>query len=290
MKKILVLLLWVGFSIFDNAFASQLTIVYTGQTHATLFPCHCPGEPAGGVSRRATKISQLRKENPNLLLLEAGNSFAGADKDYNKQTEELDRQRTDVYLSSLKMMGYAAIGADGGSFKYGKDFLKNLIKQTGLEFISLNNSTLKSHIVKDINDLKIAIIGFAGHKLGESGKSDSDKLKNLINKLRKGNVNLIIVLTDQNPEDDYRLAKEIEGIDCIISTATYGANQKQVIEIGDTLFAFSYWQARRLSRLNLDVEDGKIKSYSYDEIKLTPDVPDDPEVAALLAKYPAFKR
>ena len=81
-------------------------------------------------------------------MLEAGNSFAAADKNYNKQTEELDKQRTFVYLSSLKMMGYTAIGAGEGFFKYGKDFLEEMIKQTGLEFISLNNPTLKSHIVK----------------------------------------------------------------------------------------------------------------------------------------------
>ncbi|MEW6008566.1 MAG: hypothetical protein AB1629_02910 [Candidatus Omnitrophota bacterium] len=291
MKKILPLLLSVCLFAFNNAFASQLSIIYTGETYATLFPCHCPAEPAGGVSRRATKINQLRKENPNSLLLEVGNSFAGGSRDYNKQAEELDKQRTKVYFKCLSLMGYDAVMADEGFLRYGKDFLREIVQESGLEFINLSSLIFKSHIIKEINGLKIAVIGFEGYneQFGLS-KDRIDELKRLTDKLKKENINLVIVLTDQNEQDIYELTKNVEGIDCIISTVNYGTNQKQVITVGQTLLALSYWQARRLTRLNLNVEDGRIKSYSFEEIKLTPDVPDDPEVAALLAKYPEFKR
>lgn len=290
MKKIITLLLLSGFFVIDNAFAGQLTIIYTGQTHAALFPCHCPAEPAGGISRRATKIKELRKEVPDLLLLEAGNSFAGTVRDSNKQTEELDKQRTLVYFKSLKMMSYDAVAIDKISLLYGADFLGEISKQTSLEFIGFNNPTFKSYIIKEINGLKVAVIGFEGYGQFGLDKARLDEFKKLVNKLKKENINFVIVLADLSPEDGFSISKEVEGIDCIISTATRGNDQKEVIGIGNALFAFSYWQARRLSRLNLDVQDGKIKSYSYEEIKLTPDVPDDPEVSALLAKYPEFKK
>ena len=58
-------------------YAKEITIIYTGETHAMLYPCNCPKEPDGGVARRATLIKQLRKNYPDALLLDSGGFFAG---------------------------------------------------------------------------------------------------------------------------------------------------------------------------------------------------------------------
>jgi len=267
-----------------------LTILYTGQSNAALFPCHCPAEPAGGVSRRATKIRELRKDNPDLLLLETGDSFAGGVKDYLSQGETIDKRRTSVYLSSLKLMGYDALNSGENVLNFGNAFLREMLKKTRLAIIGLNTFELKPYIIRNINGLKLAVIGFGGYKIESPASRDADNLRNLIEKLKKDGVDFIIVLSDRGLESDFKLIKQVEGINCILSSNASVNNQKPVLEVGNTLIGLSFWQARRISRLDLDIKDSKIISFKHSEIKLTPDVLDDAKISGILLKYPEFKK
>lgn len=291
MKKILITVFFISlfFLFSDIVYAQQLTILYTGQTYSTLFPCHCPLEPAGGVARRATMIKKMRSQIPNLVLLEAGQSFAGGVRDYSKQSEELDRSRASVYFQSLKMMDYDAIGVAKDALNYGGDFFKKIRKATGLNFLGLNLSGAKSYIIKDVAGLKVAVIGLGAFDPAFSGNSIS-RLKELIKNLKRQQVIFIILLSDNGPEDNSWIIKQVSGINCIISSSLYTKDQKPVLEVDNTLVASSYWQGRRISRLDLDIQNGQVKSYNYSEIKLTQNVADDARVAALLAQYPYFKR
>ncbi|MFA5199845.1 MAG: hypothetical protein WC442_02900, partial [Candidatus Omnitrophota bacterium] len=59
-------------------YAKEVNIVYTGQTHAMLYPCSCPIQQDGGIARRATLIKQLKKKDPRLFLLDCGSFTAGS--------------------------------------------------------------------------------------------------------------------------------------------------------------------------------------------------------------------
>jgi 5'-nucleotidase len=57
-----------------------LTILHTNDVHSHIdpFPATDARNPnMAGVSRRATLIDQIRKENDNVLLLDAGDVFQG---------------------------------------------------------------------------------------------------------------------------------------------------------------------------------------------------------------------
>src|SRR4051812_17922078 len=58
----------------------HLTVLHTNDVHSYIdpFPPDHPKNPnKGGVARRAALIESIRKENPNVLLLEAGDIFPG---------------------------------------------------------------------------------------------------------------------------------------------------------------------------------------------------------------------
>ena len=97
----------LGFKV--NSFAEDFTLVLIGQTHAMLYHCNCPIEPDGGIARRATLIQQLRKDNPNILLVDSGSFFAGGVMDQLSQGKELDQARTLVHLKAMDLMKYDAI-------------------------------------------------------------------------------------------------------------------------------------------------------------------------------------
>jgi len=57
-----------------------ITILHTNDTHSQIDPFPAddrlyPGK--GGVARRATLVKRVRQENPNTLLIDAGDSFQG---------------------------------------------------------------------------------------------------------------------------------------------------------------------------------------------------------------------
>ena len=53
----------------------RLTIVYTNSLNGYIDFCHCKGDPKGGLVKRATEISKIRKQFKNVFLFETGDCF-----------------------------------------------------------------------------------------------------------------------------------------------------------------------------------------------------------------------
>ena len=193
--------------------------------------------------------------------MKAGISVAGGLRDHYKQTEALDIERTYVYLQTRSMMDYDSVAASQDFFRYGEGFFKNLIKKTGLAFLDIGMNSVKPYLMRKIANLDIAIIGFGKQALKPGIDADLIKIKSLVKELKSKGADIVIVLSSLNLIDSFRLAREIKSIDCILNTNLRSRNQRQVIKVGDTLIAFCYWQARRLSRLDLEIEHGRIVNF-----------------------------
>ena len=134
-------LVWILTIVFNSAFAKEITILYTGSTHSMLYPCNCSIETDGGLSRRATLIKQLRKNNPNILVLDSGNFFAGGLMDEYTQNTELNIKRTQDNLKAMELIKYDAVAVGEDEFNFGLDFLKENILKEGMNFLSCNISS-----------------------------------------------------------------------------------------------------------------------------------------------------
>ena len=141
MKKGIILFLTVCVAgVFTNiCFAAEkITILYTGQTHASLYHCDCPVQPDGGVGRRMSKIKELRSQNPNIVLVDAGGFFAAGTFDQHSQDPESDKLRSEVHLQALSAMGYDALNLGDEEFNFGRDYLAQRIKDSKAAFLSSN--------------------------------------------------------------------------------------------------------------------------------------------------------
>ena len=70
--------LGLSLSSFTSAKITKLTVLHTNDVHSHIdpFPADDPRNPnKGGVARRAALIEQIRREDPNVLLLDAGDIF-----------------------------------------------------------------------------------------------------------------------------------------------------------------------------------------------------------------------
>ncbi len=288
MKKIFSLifcaLIILGFS--NIAFAQKLVIIYTAQAHANLYPCRCPIEPFGGVARRVTKLKELRKAYPDLLLLDAGSFFAGGIYDDPTPDKDLQESRTKLYLQTLKIMGYDGLNVGVDEFNFGKDFLESQINSAKIPFLSCNAKLKEARefIIKEINGIKIGIIGLTPilENIPDPQISPAQtSVQESIKKLKAKNADLIIVLSALGEEKDLELIKNIPGIDFLISGGVALTTDK-FTKLDGTILLRPAWQARKLGKLEIDLKDKRIESFNVELISLGADVPDDAQIKPLI--------
>jgi 5'-nucleotidase len=149
-----------------QSFASKntkhITILHTNDVHSHIdpFPSTDSNFPnQGGVARRATLVEAIRKENPNTLLLDAGDIFQGTPY-FNFYGGELE-------LKLMSMLKYDAATIGNHDFDNGIDGLFAQLPHAQFDFLSANydfkNTVLNTHVkpykifIKD--GIKIGVFG-----------------------------------------------------------------------------------------------------------------------------------
>jgi len=140
----------------------HLTILHTNDVHSHIDPFGPDsGRNAnkGGVSRRATIIESIRSQNPNTLLLDAGDIFQGTPY-FNYYGGELE-------LKLMSMLGYDAATIGNHEFDNGINGLLAQLPNANFELLSANydfkNTALDTFIppykVFNKNDIKVGVFG-----------------------------------------------------------------------------------------------------------------------------------
>jgi hypothetical protein len=282
---ILVILWFMGF---NSSLAEEVTLVYTGSTHAMLYPCRCPLEADGGVARRATLIKELRKEDPNLILLDSGNFFAAGLLDENTINTQADMERTIINLRAMELMKYDGLNLSEDEFNFGEKFFRENADKFKLRFISANleSDKISPYIIKESKGIKFGIIGLTNNRVKNKIKDIRvveliSALKKSVTELKAKGVDFIILLSNLGEEEDARLVGEITGVDVIID-GQINSKEKASFKLGNTIVLRPVWQGRRLGKAVLNIQDKKIAGYKAEEIRLSDKVPADSEIAAIL--------
>lgn len=142
--------------------AKKITILHTNDVHSHIDPFgpedgRNPNQ--GGVARRASLIQSIRTENPNTLLLDAGDIFQGTPY-FNYYGGELE-------FKLMSMLQYDAATIGNHDFDNGIDGLYAQLPHAKFQFISANydfkNTIMDTHVkpykvfVKD--GIKIGVFG-----------------------------------------------------------------------------------------------------------------------------------
>lgn len=101
----------------------KLTILHTNDVHSRLEPFPMDGSKfagQGGVAARAALISQVRKQEEHVLLLDAGDIFQG--------TPYFNLYKGEPEIKAMSMMGYDAVTMGNHDFDAGVEgFAKQLV-------------------------------------------------------------------------------------------------------------------------------------------------------------------
>ncbi|OIO35325.1 MAG: hypothetical protein AUJ74_06920 [Candidatus Omnitrophica bacterium CG1_02_44_16] len=266
-----------------SVYADEIKVVFTGQSYAMLYPCSCPMAPNGGVARRAALIKKLRAAGPNVLVVEAGSSVASGRQDQYSQNYEADIQRTDVYLQSLKAMGYDALLVSGQECAFGTEFLK---RHEDMPFVSTNTEGVgKPYIIKSFGGVKIGILGLTDISVLSRGlagwQAPISVLGQRVSELKKQGVSVIILLSSLEPSEDEELLKNCEGIDIVINGSSF-LGSVNLAQAEGPVYLSTWWQAKTAGVLTLQTSGAKIIKKSLENVVMSSDIPADETVASLL--------
>jgi 5'-nucleotidase len=247
------LLSFTGFSLssFKSENVKHITILHTNDVHSYIdpFPSDHPRNPGmGGVARRASIIENIRKENPNVLLLDAGDIFQGTPY-FNYYGGELE-------FKLMNMMGYEIATLGNHDFDNGIDGLFSQLPNANFDFVSANydfkNTVLDGHVkpykIMVVDGVKIGVFGLGVELEGLVDKKNyketvyhnpievATDLSKILKKEKK--CDLVICLShigykykeDPNKVCDILLAKQTKDIDLIIGGHTHTFLDKPVIE------------------------------------------------------------
>ena len=273
----------------SNLYAKEITVLYTGNTHAMLYTCSCPIERDGGVARRASLVKELRKKHPELLLLDCGAFTAGGSMDEYIQNTRLDMQRSEVNLKAMELMHYDAVAIGSDEFNFGKDFFLKNARKSNPTFLSANleSDKVEPYIIKQVSGVKIGIIGLTS--LAASQKSEGLKvfapktIGQLVRRLKNEGVEVVIVLSTVGVKEDADLISKVKDID-ILFRGSIPLTEDTQAKVGSTFIVRPFWQARKLGKLTLEVKNGKLIDCKTEYIPLSDKILDDPGVQAMLPR------
>lgn len=251
----------------------RITILHTNDVHSHIEPfepTHAKFPNQGGVSRRYTLINNIRKENPNTLLLDAGDIFQGTPY-FNFYGGELE-------LKLMSKMGYDAATIGNHDFDNGIDGLYAQLPHANFSFLSANydfsNTMLSGHtqpyqvFVKDgvrigVFGLGIELEGLVSKKLSKETVylNPVETTESIVPILKQEeNCDLVICLSHLGYHyktgkiSDLKLASLTKDIDLIIGGHTHTFLDKPTVaknsEGKNVLINQVGWAGLRLGRID----------------------------------------
>jgi hypothetical protein len=267
-------------------FAEEIGLIFTGRTHAMIYPCSCPTDPAGGVSRRASAIKAFAKRKLPYILVDSGDSFAGGLMDQYAQGAELDKERTAVNLKAMEAMGYDCAAIAESELEFGWDFFRKSIAASRVPFVCSNIRAdgIVPFVVKRVGDLRVGIAAVVPELVqkkipGSVFTPPAQALKDTIGQLQAQGCVLVVVLSDLPENESRKLIQDVPGVGIMILNKFDNeapGNEKE------TFIFKSYWQGRQLGEAELALSAGGVAGLKFSAVLLSSQIPDDKEIGKLL--------
>jgi len=247
--------------------------------------------PVGGFARLATLVNQIKAENPGrVLFCDCGDTIHG--------TYPAVATQGEIMIPILNALGIDAMTAHW-EFAFGPKKFQELATKLNYPVLASNvydkekhHTIFPSYIVKEINGLRIGIVGIASNIVDKTMPphfsegilftSGKEELPPIVNMLRtEEKADFVVLVSHLGFPQDMELLAEISGIDVCLSGHTHNRLYRSA-KVGKTIVIQSGCHGSFLGRLDLDIENGAIVAYRHQLIEIESSIEPDPAVEAMI--------
>ncbi|MCD8552587.1 5'-nucleotidase C-terminal domain-containing protein [Seleniivibrio sp.] len=300
MNRLLTVLFLIIFTLF-SANAENVKIIHINDTHSHLDSTKVDDVSTGGMAKAATVIKQLKAENPDALLLHAGDAVQGTIY-YN-----MFKGRSDADV--LNPLGFDAMAIGNHEFDDGDAQLASFIGMLNFPVISANiipakgnvlDGKFSPYIIKNgIGIIGVTTVKKTKHSSSPSAeinfKDEAKSVQKYVNELKAQGINKIIVLSHEGYKNDIELAKKVTDIDIIVGGDSHtllgefkdAAGPYPTVaenKNGDKVCIVQAWEhGKVVGFLIADFDGGKIRACGGKPYLTA--VEDDKQTAEIVSKY-----
>ncbi|XP_033741400.1 snake venom 5'-nucleotidase-like [Pecten maximus] len=301
----------------------KLAVIHTNDIHAHVeemnkYSSECKqkdkdeGQCFGGISRRVTKVNELREQYPEHVLLNAGDNYQG--------TLWFSHYKGLVAAKFMKELSYDAMAVGNHEFDNGVaglvPFVDNVTSVFPVLSCSLDLSgeprlreKIGKHVILRVGEQQIGVIGYTTEETSFISNADKTvKFKDVVASVRaevqeltKLGIDKIIGLGHYGYGNDMKLAAEVEGLDVIVGGHTHtflytGTPPSNDVPEGpyptvvtkengeETLVVQAYWSGKYLGFIDVTFDDnGRVTEWKGAPILLDKSVAKDPATEAEVA-------
>jgi sulfur-oxidizing protein SoxB len=257
----------------------------------------------GGYAHLATLVKRVRAERAGrTLLLDGGDALQGSATALWSRGEDMLRATNQLGVEVFTGHWEFTYGIGRVRELFGDrerrglfrgDFLAHNVAEAGWDDPVFRPST-----VRDVGGLKVGIIGqaFPYTPIAHPRRFvpdltfgiKEDRIQRLVNGLRDdARVDLVVLLSHNGIGVDVKLAGRVSGLDVILGGHTHDGLPAPLV-VGRTLIVNSGSHGKFLSRLDLDVRQGRVAAHRYRLIPvLAGATPEDADMARLVRELRA---
>ncbi len=247
----------------------------------------------GGMDRVATVVNAIRADRPDALLLDGGDTWHGSYTCYHTEGQDMVNVMNGLKPDAMTFHW---------EFTLGQDRVRELIE--GLPFASLGQNVFDAEWDEPAIDhfqpyqfferggVKIAVIGqaFPYMPIANPGWMFPDysfgirdeNMQAMVDEVRAQGAELVVCLSHNGFDVDKKMASVVTGIDVILSGHTHDALPEPVL-VGETIVIASGSNGKFVSRVDLDVRNGRMMGFRHKLIPIFSDViTPDADMTALI--------
>jgi len=246
----------------------------------------------GGLDRVSTVINKIRADRPDALLLDGGDTWHGSYTCHHTQGQDM-----------VNVMN--ALKPDAMTFHWeftlGSDRVNEIVEN--LPFAALGQNIFDAEWDEptdlfppykffESGGVKVAVIGQAfpympianpGWMFPEYSFGIRDeRMQEMVDEVRANGAELVVCLSHNGFDVDKQMASRVTGLDVILSGHTHDALPEPYV-VGDTLVVASGSNGKFVSRVDLDVQQGRVLGFRHKLIPIFSDVIEpDKEITKLI--------
>ncbi|WP_444464210.1 thiosulfohydrolase SoxB [Rhodobacter capsulatus] len=245
----------------------------------------------GGLDRVATVVKAIRAARPEAILLDGGDTWHGSMTSLRTKGQDM--------VNAMNLLGVQAMTSHW-EWTYGTERVKEIVEALPFPFLGANifdaewdEPAFEPYTIFERGGVQVAVIGQAFPYMPIANPKwmfpeysfgiREDRMQALVEEVRAKGAGLVVCLSHNGFDVDRKMAGRVKGIDVILSGHTHDAVPEPVV-IGETILIASGSNGKFVSRVDLQVQGGKMTGFRHKLIPIFADViTPDPEMAALIA-------